>query len=193
MAILKRKEADRFTYADYLTWPDEERWELINGEAYNMSPVPGKRHQQILVELMGAFWSHLKGKPCQVFAAPFDVRPLATSEMSDDEVDTVVQPDLLVVCDKNKLEERGVVGAPDLVVEILSPYTSRKDLSKKFDLYERAGVREYWVVYPMEKIIHIYRLEDGRYGKPYSAASGKTIEVPWLDDFRLDVAAVFAE
>ena len=193
MPIPKLKEPDRFTYADYLTWPDEERWELIDGEAYDMSPGPEVQHQRLVVRLSTRFAVHLEGKPCQVFVAPLDVRPMATSEMSDEEVDTVVQPDLLIVCDKKKLEKRGVVGAPDLVVEILSPYTFRKDLSKKFDLYERAGVREYWIVYPMEKIIHVYRLEDGRYGKPYSAASGKMIEVAWLDDFRLDVAAVFAE
>ena len=193
MPIPKLKKPNRFTYADYLTWPNEERWELIDGETYDMSPGPGKQHQRILIHLARFFDAHLDGKPCQTFVAPFDVRPLATSEMSDDEVDTVVQPDLLVVCDGNKLEERGVVGSPDLVVEILSPYTARKDLSKKFDLYERAGVREYWIVYPNEQFIQVYRLINGVYGRHQIVGPGDLLEVPWLDDFRLDVVAVFAE
>lgn len=193
MAILKLKDNDRFTYADYLAWPDEERWELIDGEAYNMSPGPGMRHQGILIHLASKFYSHLEGKPCQAFVAPFDVRPLAGHDTPDDEVDTVVQPDLLVVCDAGKLEERGVAGAPDLVVEILSPHTARKDLSVKFSLYERAGVREYWIIYPMEQIFQIYRLHEGRYPEePEAFTPGKAVEVPWLDDFRLDVSAVFA-
>jgi Uma2 family endonuclease len=192
MLIPKLKEDERFSYADYLAWPDEERWELIDGEAYDMSPGPGMRHQRIVVRLARYFDVHLDGKPCQVFAAPFDVRPLANTDMSDDEVDTVVQPDLLVVCDEKKLEERGVTGAPDLVVEILSPYTARKDLTKKFDLYERAGVREYWLVHPDEQIIQVYRLVDGRYGRHQAVGPGDLLGVSWLDDFSLDVAAVFA-
>ncbi len=193
MAIAKMKETDRFTYADYLAWPDEERWELIDGEAYNMSPGPGKQHQRISAYLTAMFYTHLRGKQCQVFAAPFDVRPLAGTDTPDDEVDTVVQPDLLVVCDERKLEERGVAGAPDLVVEILSPHTARKDLSVKFNLYERAGVREYWVVYPLDKVIHAYRLEDGRYGEPQIAKPGNILELTWLDGFRLDIGAVFTQ
>jgi len=193
MPIPKLKEPDRFTYADYLTWPDEERWELIDGEAYDMSPGPEVQHQRLVVRLSTRFAVHLEGKPCQVFVAPLDVRPMATSEMSDEEVDTVVQPDLLIVCDKKKLEKRGVVGAPDLVVEILSPYTFRKDLSKKFDLYERAGVREYWVVFPNEQFIQVYRLVNGVYGRHQIVEPGDVLEVSWLDDFKLDVTAVFAE
>jgi Uma2 family endonuclease len=193
MAVPQLKKAESFTYADYLTWPDDERWELIDGEAYDMSPGPGMRHQRIVTHLGAKLYAHLEGKPCQAFVAPFDVRPLASADMSDDEVDTVVQPDLLVVCDKTKLEERGVIGAPDLVVEILSPYTARKDLTRKFELYERVGVREYWVVYPDEKIIQVYRHEDGRYGQQHAVGPGDVLEVPWLDELELDVAAVFAE
>jgi len=193
MPIPKLKEPDRFTYADYLTWPDEERWELIDGEAYDMSPGPEVQHQRIVVRLSTRFAVHLEGKPCQVFVAPLDVRPLATSDMSDDDVNTVVQPDLIIVCDKKKLEKRGVVGAPDLVVEILSPFTARKDISKKFDLYELAGVREYWVVFPNEQFIQVYRLVNGVYGRHQIVEPGDVLEVPWLDDFKLDVAAVFAE
>lgn len=193
MAIPKLKEDEHFTYADYLTWPDDERWELIDGEAYDMSPGPGMRHQRLSACLTAKMYAHLDGKPCQVFAAPFDVRPLADSAMSDDQVDTVVQPDLLVVCDDAKLEERGVVGAPDLVIEILSPCTARKDLTNKFDLYERAGVREYWVIFPEQKIIQIYRLEDGRYGRCQVVGPGDLLEVPWLDELKLDMTEVFAE
>ena len=193
MPIPKLKEPDRFTYADYLTWPNEERWELIDGEAYDMSPGPEVQHQRIVVRLSTRFAVHLEGKPCQVFVAPLDVRPLATSDMSDDDVNTVVQPDLIIVCDKKKLEKRGVVGAPDLVVEILSPFTARKDISKKFDLYELAGVREYWVVFPNEQFIQVYRLVNGVYGRHQIVEPGDVLEVSWLDDFKLDVTAVFAE
>jgi len=190
---LAEKTDERFTYRQYLEWDDGERWELIYGEPYNMSPGPGKRHQRISAHLTAKFYTHLEGKSCQVFAAPFDVRPLADIEMSDDEIDTVVQPDLIVICDEKKLEERGVVGAPDLVVEILSPFTARKDLTRKFELYEHAGVQEYWVVLPDEKIIQVYRLEEGRYGRHYAVGPGDVLEVPWLDGFKVDVEGVFAE
>lgn len=193
MAIPKLKEKDRFTYADYLAWSDEERWELIDGETYDMSPGPGMRHQRLSARLTAKMYAHLDGKPCQVFAAPLDVRPLATVDTPDNLVDTVVQPDLLVVCDEKKLEERGVVGAPDLVVEILSPYTAHKDLTNKFNLYERAGVREYWVVFPEQKIIQVFRLEDGRYGRHQTVGTGDILEVPWLDELKLDLDSVFAE
>jgi Uma2 family endonuclease len=136
---------ERFTYRHYRTWPDEERWELIEGRAFSMSAAPNRFHQTILGRLYLEFATFLKGRPCKVFLAPFDVL-LPWGDEEDDEVDTVVQPDLAVFCDRGKLTKAGARGAPDLVVEILSPSTSKKDMKNKFILYERQGVREYWVV-----------------------------------------------
>jgi len=154
---------ERFTYRHYKTWPDSERWELIDGRAWAMSPAPRKRHQELAWKLSGMFYDYLKGKPCKAFAAPFDVL-LPEGDEADDEVDTVVQPDIVVYCDRSKLTEAGARGAPDLVVEILSPSTSKKDQHDKFDLYERHGVREYWVVDPGNRSLMVYRpLPNGSY------------------------------
>ena len=151
---------ERFTYRNYRTWPDDERWELIDGHAWAMSPAPRRRHQEVSGRLFIDIGVFLKGKLCKVFEAPFDVLLPEGSE-PDDEVDTVVQPDIAVVCDLSRLTERGARGAPDLVVEILSPSTSRKDQREKFDRYERAGVREYWVVDPAGQWLCVYRLGAG--------------------------------
>jgi Uma2 family endonuclease len=146
-----------YTYADYKTWPDEERWELIEGRAWAMSPAPSLGHQDILGKLYMSFGSFLKGKPCKVFLAPFDVL-LPAGEEVDDEIETVVQPDLAVYCDKSRLTRAGAKGAPDIAAEILSPSTSRKDQREKFDLYQRHGVREYWVIDPLGAWLCVYRL-----------------------------------
>ena len=132
MGPLALKLEERFTYGDYLTWDDGERWELIDGVPYNMSPAPTVRHQAISRELSTEFALYLRGKPCQLFAAPFEVR-LPEVDESDELVETVVQPDLSIICDKSKLDEAGCRGAPDLIVEILSPSTAHKDLKVKFD------------------------------------------------------------
>lgn len=150
---------DLFTYRQYRTWPDTERWELIDGHAWSMSPAPMPRHQTLLGKLYLEFGNFLKDKPCKVFLAPFDVL-IPKAEESDDEVDTVVQPDLTVFCDRAKITSKGSRGAPDLAVEILSPSTSKKDLNEKFRLYERSGVREYWVLDPGNRSILVYRIGD---------------------------------
>ena len=149
---IKNKD-QKWSYADYLTWNDGQRWELIEGVAYCMSPAPGVRHQKISAELLRQFANYLKGKSCQVFSAPFDVRLSERSTASDNYVDTVVQPDLLVICDKTKLDDRGCNGAPDLVIEILSPSTAAIDFKIKFDLYQRFGVLEYWIIHPAEQTL----------------------------------------
>lgn len=136
-----RKPEDRFTWQDYLTWPDEERWEIIDGIAYAMSPAPSTKHQTVAVNLLVKFSQACAGKPCKPFVAPTDVK------LSEQDV---VQPDILVVCDPAKITPSHIDGAPDVVVEILSPHTSTKDLREKKALYERAGVKEYVVVDPLE-------------------------------------------
>ena len=130
----------RFTYEDYCTWPDDERWELINGIPFKLE-APSRTHQRILIELTVLFKNHLKNALCELYIAPFDVR-LNVGEGKD----TVVQPDLLVVCDDNKLDERGVKGVPDLIIEISSPSTRKRDQTVKRDLYLQYGAREYWIV-----------------------------------------------
>ncbi len=187
------EENQGYTYRDYITWPDEERWELIDGVAYCMSPAPSPRHQEELVELARQFANHLRGKPCRVYVAPFDVR-LPDAEEPDEEIRTVVQPDLVVLCDLNKLDERGCRGAPDMVLEILSPSTSAKDQRQKLALYERHGVREYWIVDPEARLARIYRLGDaGRYGRDSVYPAGAGIAVGILPDLVIDTAAVFGE
>ena len=154
---------DRFTYRHYKTWPDEERWELIDGRAWAMSPAPTTRHQRLSRKLFNRIANLLEGKPCEAFCAPFDIL-LPKGDESDDEVDTIVQPDIVVYCDRSKLTKSGARGAPDLAVEILSPSTSKKDLNDKFRLYERHGVREYWVVDTAGEWLCVYRLaSDGHF------------------------------
>ena len=154
-----------YTYSDYLTWQWDEMTELIKGKIFKMSPAPSSTHQKISGRLFLGIGNFLEGKKCQVFAAPFDVRlPVSKKQKADKEITTVVQPDLCVVCDPSKIDERGCLGAPDWVIEILSMYTSSKDLNDKFEVYEEAGVKEYWVVHPQEQTLLIYTLdENGKY------------------------------
>jgi len=156
---------ERFTYGDYLHWPDDERWELIDGVAYDMSPTPSRRHQDFVVELAVQTVNHLRGGDCRTYVAPFDVR-LPRADEADEQVDTVVQPDVAVICDPTKLDDKGCRGAPDWVVEVISSGTARKDQREKRDLYERHGVREYWLLHPIDAILMIYRLGPAGYGKP---------------------------
>ena len=149
---------DYFTYADYCKWPDDERWELIDGKAYSMAPAPSLGHQSISIELVGQLRNFLKGKPCKVFHAPADVRLNA-----DGADDTVVQPDILVVCDDSKLDGKSVIGAPDFIIEILSPSTAKKDLVTKERLYKQYGVKEYWTIDPDHKTVTV-RILHGNLG-----------------------------
>lgn len=155
----------RYTYADYLTWQFDEMVELIRGKVFRMSPAHGTSHQWISGELFFQIKTHLKEKPCQVFTAPFDVRlPLPPDKQSDHKTDTVVQPDISVVCNLSKLDTRGCKGAPDWIIEILSKGTAQKDFNEKFDLYQHAGVREYWIIHPHEQTVLAYTLnESGKY------------------------------
>jgi Uma2 family endonuclease len=158
-------ERDRFTYGDYRRWTDDERWELIDGEVYDMSPAPTRIHQEWVLEIAAQAHEFLRGAPCQVFVAPFDVR-LPRADEADERVETVVQPDIAVICDPGKLDDAGCRGAPDWIVEVLSPRTAAKDQREKRAAYERAGVREYWLVHPTDRTLMIYRLDCGAYGRP---------------------------
>ena len=190
MPRLKRQLEEYFTYGDYRTWPDNERWELIDGVAYDMSPAPGFRHQMVSSELVAQLVTHLRNSSCRVLAAPFDIR-LPRGHETDDEIDTVVQPDIVVVCDRKKLDDKGCKGAPDLVIEILSPSTSSKDLHEKFRLYERVGVKEYWIVHPLDRTVIVFRRDGESFGCPAMYAAEDRIEVALLGELVVDLKMVF--
>jgi Uma2 family endonuclease len=174
-------EKRRYTYADYLEWEGPERYELINGEVFQMAS-PSVEHQALSGELFTQFYNWLRGKPCQVFAAPLDVRLFPQKDKSDN---TVVQPDLLVVCDKDKLSKGSVDGAPDLVVEIVSPSNTRSELFLKFQYYMKAGVREYWVIDPEMRQVQVHIYENGHY---ISSIYENSDHIPVTVLPRLDIA-----
>lgn len=179
-----------FRYRHYLTWPEDQRWEIIDGVALSMTPAPSRIHQKILVELLTIFHNHLRGKTCEVYAAPFDVRlPLANER--DEETSNVVQPDIIVVCDPSKLDEQGCNGSPDLVVEIISPSTLRRDLKEKFYLYEKAGVLEYWIVYPENETIVIHKLVDHKYGRPEVYSAEDRITTSIFNTLTINLSEIF--
>jgi len=152
----------QYTYADYLTWRFNERVELIKGWLHKMSPAPKRNHQEIEIAISSSFWNFFENKLCKVYQSPFDVR-LKKNKAKDNEIDTVVQPDICVVCDKKKLDDAGCLGAPDLIVEILSASTAKKDYNEKFNLYEENGVKEYWIADPANKSIEIFSLVNKNY------------------------------
>ncbi|MDO9647961.1 Uma2 family endonuclease [Glaesserella parasuis] len=148
-----------YSYGDYLKWKFQERVEIIKGKIMAMSPAPNRLHQRISMKLTKAFLDVFVNHQCELYVAPFDVR----FPDSNGKIKTVVQPDLCVICDPNKLDEKGCIGAPDLIVEILSPGNSKREMKDKYELYQEQGVSEYWIVRPEEQHIQIYVLENGRY------------------------------
>jgi len=151
-----------YTYADYMKFEFDEMVELIRGKIFRMSPAPKPYHQEILGNLHGQFFSYFKGNPCKIYLAPFDV-VLPIGQKTKNNSRTVVQPDLCVICDILKIDEAGCFGAPDFIIEIISESTSKKDLHDKYDIYEEAGVREYWIVFPIDEKVKCYILEDGKF------------------------------
>lgn len=184
-----------YSYSDYLTWTWDEMVELIHGRIFKMSPAPSSLHQRISGELFRQIANFLSKKKCQVFSAPFDVRLTSAKTKSDKEIFTVVQPDLCVICSPNKIDKRGCLGAPDWIVEILSKSTSSKDLNEKFDVYEEAGVKEYWVIHPEEQTVLVYLLdEEGKFRgqrKPY--ARSNKISPATLPGLTIELNSVFPE
>lgn len=179
------------TYADYLTWSGEERWEIIDG-APLMQSAPTWQHQAIVRELLLDFGGYLRGKPCQVFGVPFDLRlPLATE--ADEDATHVFQPDLTVICDKTKLKGTGYFGVPELVVEVSSISTGKFDKVSKFNAYEKAGVHEYWIVEPEQKVVSVFKLQDGRYGRPETYTEEDDISVGIFPDLEIELKRVFAD
>ncbi len=191
-AVLQINRKEKFTYEDYLTWPDDERWELIDGVPYNMSPAPRWQHQDIQGQLYNKFHNHLKKKPCKVFNAPFDVK-LPNLIKKGKKRNTVVQPDILVLCDKSKLDKTGCIGAPDLIIEILSESTALKDTTTKKRLYEKNGVKEYWIVDTWTKSIIVYLLENGKYGDGELYEDDMEIKVNSFKGLTVNLTELFNE
>nr|WP_054693980.1 Uma2 family endonuclease [Syntrophomonas palmitatica] len=187
------KPGRKYTYGDYLKWPGEERWEIIDGVPYMMSPAPSSEHQRILLEIASQLHLYLRGKSCMVFPAPFDVR-LPRGDEKDEDIQTVVQPDIVVICDNSKLDRRGYRGAPAMVVEILSPQTTKKDLREKYDLYERSGIKEYWVVFPLDQVLDVYLLdEEGKYQKNRTYEKDARVKPSIFEDLEIDLGLVFRD
>ena len=197
--VTKLRDLDlskKYTYADYLEWRLEEMVELIRGRVFKMTPAPNLHHQEVSSNLHGAIYAYLKGKNCKVFHAPFDVRlPLPPDQTDEREIETVVQPDISVICDMEKLDIKGCLGAPDWIIEILSLSTSAKDLTEKFELYESAGVKEYWLVHPHEQTLLIYDLDDDQKyrlrARPYVRTD--KVKVGIFEEFELDLKEIFPE
>jgi len=175
----------KHTYADYLQWPEDERWELIDGVPYAMT-APQRLHQDIVFELSRQVGNYLQGKPYKGYTAPFDVR-LPRKDEVDAKVETVVQPDLSVICDQIKLDKQGCRGAPDWIIEVLSPATALKDMNTKRSLYERHRVQEYWIIHPEDRWIMVYTLDpQGRYGQPGVFGMDETTAVQRFPDLSID-------
>ena len=194
----------KYTYADYLAWEFKERVELIKGKVFKMSPAPSDEHQRISGAIHGVIWPFLRNNPCQVRHAPYDVRltisnkvPISEKRkktalpLPDDQIETVVQPDITVICDPGKIDKKGCMGSPDMVVEILSEGNNKADVDEKFNIYQDAEVTEYWIVHPIEQTITVYTLKNKKYigSKPYTA--GEAIHSQVLKGLAFEVAEVF--
>ena len=181
----------RYSYADLLDWDEQERMELIYGEIRMMSP-PSRAHQSIIMELSRQLATYLLGKPCKVYPAPFGVRLFEKNGDRPYDVDTLGEPDISVICDPGKLDDAGCKGAPDLILEVLSPSTQRHDRLTKFNLYQQAGVREYWIVDPEARVVLVHPLEEGHYHSPAAYSAGASVPVGVLEDCRIDLSTVFS-
>jgi len=184
----------RYNYSDYILWQFQERVELLKGLIFPMA-APSPIHQEISSNLHGFLWSFLRKKSCKLYAAPFDVRlPLPNSKATDDKINTVVQPDLCVICDEDKIKKQGCVGAPDLVVEILSPGNSRREMRDKFELYEEAGVLEYWIIDPSRKSVLTYILKEGIFTSFLHPLTDEDVLTSFVfEDLQINLAEVFPE
>jgi Uma2 family endonuclease len=168
--------------------------ELIRGKIFKMSPAPTPQHQKISLAIGSIFYRKLKKTNCQAFPAPFDVRLPVRNRKKDNEITTVVQPDLCIICDESKIDSKGCLGAPDLIVEILSPGNSAKDVKLKFDVYEKAGVREYWIIYPVEETVAVFVLsEKGTYTGATLYAGKDTIQSQAVPGLTVTIKEIFSK
>lgn len=182
-----------YTYADYLTWDLKERVELLKGKIFKMSPAPNMMHQKISIRISSKIFNFLVDNKCEIFSAPFDVRFPGKSK-KDEDITTVLQPDICVICEQSKLDDRGCNGAPDIVIEILSPVNNKKELKNKYEIYESSGVKEYWVVSPQDKTFLAYTLDsDGKYIPGRLLVEGHIYESIVLKGFVLNLEEIFKD
>jgi len=182
MTTAARKLDGHYTWADYRSWPDDERWEIIGGVAYAMSPGPGSRHQIISMQLSVGLDRHLKGKPCRVFAAPMDLK------LSDEDI---VQPDLMIVCESAQIRRTHIEGPPRLVVEIVSLHSHLRDRNLKMQLYARSGIAECWIVTPFPYLVEVFELKDDYYRLWKAFGRADTLRSPAFPDLSLELESVF--
>ena len=181
-----------YTYADYLMWQFKERVELIKGKIFKMSPAPGSFHQEVSWQLTREIDKVFHKTSCKMFAAPFDVRLINFKESTaDHQITTVIQPDLCVICDRSKIDEKGCIGAPDLIIEILSPGNSKKEMDIKYDLYEENAVQEYWIVNPSEKTIAIFVLQNEKYIGIKPLIQDSKLQSPTFPNLKFAVKKIF--
>ncbi len=195
MNTLELDITKRYTFADYLTWADDVRRELFDGFIKLMTPAPVRRHQGVSMRLSSLFYYHIEKNrgTCNVYHAPFDVRFPKKTKKNNKDVYTVVQPDIVVVCDPEKLDDYGCIGAPDLIVEIVSPTSVTRDVKDKFVLYEAEGVREYWIVYPGEDTISIFVLENEKYQLKGMYTKEDKVKPSIFNDLEIDLENVFRD
>ena len=182
-----------YSYADYLTWPMDLVVELIQGRLFKKAAAaPNRIHQRVSLKLSVKLYQFLEGKTCQVYEAPFDVR-FPKDSKEDHRIFDVVQPDICVVCDPSILDQRGCIGSPDLIVEILSPGNSKLELKQKFDLYESLEVKEYWIIQPEHQTMTIYTWVNGTYLPSRLFTTGDVIESQVVKGFKLDLEEFFSD
>ncbi|MFC5605000.1 Uma2 family endonuclease [Sporosarcina koreensis] len=182
-----------YSYADYLEWDNDFNSEAIDGEIISMSPSPTPKHQDILGELFAELKMFLRGKDCSAFSAPMDVCLFASKESAPDTILDWVQPDILVVCDSDKIGDKNICGAPDLIVEVLSPSTARNDRLVKYNNYERAGVKEYWIVDPYNMTVEVYSLEGASFVQSKILGKDDLLTVEIFPELEIDLKNIFKE
>lgn len=190
MALPKEEHV---TYADYLSWGEDVRCEVIDGRVISYNFSPSRRHQDVLGNLHFLFRGYLEGKSCRVTLAPFDVYLFADESGVTKDTDNWVEPDLFVVCDQNKYGENELLGAPDLVIEVLSPSNAKNDKIYKMNQYEKAGVKEYWIVDPLYEMVDVYLLKEGRLQLERAYAADEVVEVNLFEDLSIDLKRVFSQ
>lgn len=180
-----------YNYSDYLTFDENERIEIIEGRIYNMSPAPSRMHQEIITELLSEIRNYIKSNngPCKVYAAPFDVILINNNDDDINRSNNIVQPDISVICDKNKLTDKGCTGTPDMIIEVVSPYNPNNDCVRKLNLYDVFKVKEYWIVNPMDRNIFVYILGDNGFNAPKVYSFKDKVKVNIFDSLLIDFNA----
>ena len=181
----------KYNYTDYLTFDENERIEIIEGRIYNMSPAPSRIHQEIIMEISYKIKNFIESNngTCKVYVSPFDVI-LKNDDENIEDSNNIVQPDISVICDKNKLTDKGCTGSPDMIVEVVCPFNTNNDCVRKLNLYDHYKVREYWIVDPIKKNIFVYTLSDNAYGMPDVYTFNDKVKVNIYDDLEIDFSTI---